>query len=110
MLVLQSNQAYRNTRRLRDQEISITIAVLASYISYSTLVEYVFVLRIPDGQRSLRARAYHKLKTHGTRHGRDEGDCAVRVLAAPHFAFPFAEIEDGRSPRLADRDLSRGTR
>jgi len=61
------------------------------------LFEHVFVLRVSDGQCSLRSGAHYKLKTHGTGYSGDEGNCTIRVFASSDLAFPFAKIKDGRS-------------
>ena len=62
----------------------------------STLLEHVFVLRVSDGQCSLRAGADHELGPIYARRDCDERNGSVGILAAADFAFPLAEVEDGR--------------
>src|SRR5215472_1164327 len=70
--------------------------------------EHVFVLRVSNGQSSLRSRADYKLKADRPRYNGDEGNGSIRILARADFAFPFPKIKDRRRSGLAHGNVPEG--
>src|SRR5215472_11133030 len=70
--------------------------------------EHVFVLRVSNGQSSLRSGADYKLKADRPRYNGDERNGSIRILARADFAFPFPKIKDRRRVGLAHGNVPEG--